>query len=160
MQALTNENMTLQQQQQHETGLHTATTGPRQNVQMERWIGVWFSLKRSRMNLVDVKGAGKPSVFQNDESRLCEWVKKIKLRLIGFEPHLEAMLTWSLQKEAETRQIMTADMFGENGDPTEHVGVYAQLVVRPQNCSGTSPRRRLQIDRAEVRTRRTGSVED
>ena len=41
IQALGNEDLTLQQQaqQRQETLLHTATTGPVQNVQMERLIG-------------------------------------------------------------------------------------------------------------------------
>ena len=80
------------------------------------------------MNLVEVKGIGKPSVFQSDESKFNEWAKHIEDYLIGIEPHFEAMLTWDL--ETEIRQRMIADKFGENGDPTEQVDGYAQVVVQ------------------------------
>ena len=43
---------------------------------------------------MDVKGVGKPSVFQNDESKFYEWAKKIEDCLIGIEPHPETILTW------------------------------------------------------------------
>ena len=61
-------------QQREETLLQMATMGPGQNVQMERLVGMFTDQvrvlpERSRVNLVDVRGAGKPSAFQNDESK-------------------------------------------------------------------------------------------
>ena len=93
-------------------------------MQIERLIGVLTDQVRvlsewSRVNLIDVKCIGKPSVFQNDESKFYEWVKKIENCLIRIEPHLEAMLTWALENETEIRQSIIADEFGSNGEPTE-----------------------------------------
>ena len=88
------------------------------------------------MNLVGVKGVGKPSVFQNDESKFYEWAKKIEDCLIGIAAHLEAMLTCALGNETDIRQSMTADKFGEDGDPTGQVDVYVQMVVQRKTCSG------------------------
>ena len=56
----------LQRKQQQET--LPQTTGPGLNLQMERLIKCWFCLKE-RVNFVDVKGVGKPSVFHSDESK-------------------------------------------------------------------------------------------
>ena len=49
-------------------------------------------LGRSKVNLVDVGGVGKPSVFQNDESVSHELANKIEAHLIGNEPQPEVML--------------------------------------------------------------------
>ena len=95
---------------------HIAPTGAGHNVQIDRLIGVLTDQVRvlsewSRVNLVDVKCIGKPSVFQNDESKFYEWVKKIENCLIRIDPHLEAMLTWALENETEIRQSTIADEF-------------------------------------------------
>ena len=98
---------------------------------MERFIGVLADQvrvlsERSRVNLVDVKGVGKPSVFQNDESKFYERAKKIEDLLVDTERHLEGMLSWeALENEAE---IMIAEKFGKNGDSTEQVDGCAQVV--------------------------------
>ena len=65
------------------------------------------------MNLVDVKGVGKPSVFQNGESKFYAWAKKIEDYLVGIELHLEATLTRALENETAIRRSMIADKFGE-----------------------------------------------
>ena len=57
---------------------------------------------------MDVKGVGKPSVSQSDESHICEWAKKIEDNLIGIEPQLEVILDWALEKETEIKQSMFA----------------------------------------------------
>ena len=82
---------------------------------------------------MDVKGFDKPSVFQNDASRFCEWNKKIEDSLIGVEPQL-VILDCSLEKEPEIRQSVVAV-------PTEEINGYAQISAA-QNCSGTFHRRR------------------
>ena len=48
---------------------------------------------------MDVKGVGKPSVFQNDESSFYEWAKKIGHCLIGLDPQLVVMLDWALDPQ-------------------------------------------------------------
>ena len=66
-QAVRSNNITVQQQQQQEALLRTATTGQGQNVQIERVVGVLIDRvrvfsDRSRVNFVDVRGVGKPSL--------------------------------------------------------------------------------------------------
>ena len=137
IQALRNDNMRLQQQQQqHETLLQTATTGRGQNAQMERLIGVLtdqlrvLSARRG-VNSVDVKGVGKPSVFQHDESKSCEWAKQIEGYQIGIEPHLKAMLTWASEKETENlTEHDCGQVLVRKGHPAEQVDGCAQVVVQ------------------------------
>ena len=86
--------------------------------------------ERSRVTLVDVKDFGEPTVFQNDDSKFYEWAKKIEVCVIGVEPHLEPMFSSALENDPAIRQSMIADKFGENGDPTEQVDGYAQVVVQ------------------------------
>ena len=102
---------------------------------MERLIAVLADpvrvlCERTRVNLMDVKGVGKPSVFQNDEPKVYEWARKIEDCLTDLEPHLEVMLDWVLESEIESRQGMIADRCGEHGDPTEQVDGFAQAVVQ------------------------------
>ena len=82
------------------------------------------------MNFVDVKGVGKPSAFQNDESKFHEWAKKLEDHLIGVEPQLEVILDWAVETEIEIIQSMIADKRGENAHTAEQVDGCAQAVVQ------------------------------
>ena len=113
--------------------------------------------ERTRENLVDIRGVGNPSVFQNDESKFYEWAKKIEDYLIGLESHLDMMLGWALDKETEIKQSMIAEKL----DPTKkkkHDEV-CEGGMRLKTVSGTSHRKRKLISRSELRTKRPGSEE-
>ena len=153
-QALRNENLSLQQQQQT-----TAATSPVQNLHMVRLLGVLADQvrvlsERPRVTLVYVKGVGKPRVVQNDVSGFYAWAKKIEDYVIGIEPQLEGMLDRALDSETAIRQTMIASKFGENGAPTGQVG-HAQMVVQ----LNTALLAHLTSYRADLWTKRSCSME-
>ena len=69
-----------------------------------------------------IKGVGKLSVFQHDESKFYKWTHLLQDYQIGLEPQLEVMLGWALENEIEIRMSVIAE--------TEHAKAYVQIVVR------------------------------
>ena len=152
MMELRSENANLQQQllqTQSQIGGAASSTAPTgSSMQMERLIGllteqVKVLSERSRPSLVDVKGVGKPTVFQNSEAKFHEWARKTEDYLIGVQGNLEEMLEWALEQDAEISLTNVADKFGINADPTEQVDGCSQINVQLKTvlahlCEGES----------------------
>ncbi len=72
--------------------------------------------KKDVPSLIDNKGLGKPTVFDNDDGHFMEWASKTANFIAGVHPQLRVVLEWASDHEQE---ILPGDWQDEFGGHTE-----------------------------------------
>ena len=78
--------------------------------------------KPQSLMLVDSKGLGKPSVFNNAEDSFPAWVRKTENYICGvFGESFRKVLEWSIEHEGEIRPDEVEDTWGEHADENDKI---------------------------------------
>ena len=79
-------------------------------------------LDKTKTTLVDVKGLGKPTVFNNSHEQWSKWSRSLQNYVIGvFGEGFRALIEHAAESEGDIKKTDVEELFGEGADEIDKI---------------------------------------